>query len=108
VETIEEAVQLYLEAFSQQFTGEHGVHKKRLFLGRFVTFLKSQGHSMKLADLTLEDGQDFLDSLTHTLHGGKLSPTTKKRYKCALRSFSRFLANSDFLEQDLFFTLIIE
>jgi hypothetical protein len=70
VETIEEAVQLYLEAFGEQFTGEHGVHKKRLFLGRFVNFLIAQGHSMKLADLALEDGQDFLESITHTLHVG--------------------------------------
>jgi hypothetical protein len=48
---------------------------------------------MKLVDLMLEDGQNFLDPITHTFHGGHLSPATKKRYEYALRSFSRFLVN---------------
>jgi hypothetical protein len=107
IETIEEAIQLYLEAYSKQFAGEYGAYKKRLFLGRFVTFVKDQGHSMKLVDLTLEDGQNFLDSITHTFHGGKLSPATKKGYKCAIRSFSRFLANGGFANDDLFFALTL-
>jgi site-specific recombinase XerD len=107
VDTIEEAVQMYLEAYSKQFSGQHGPYRKRLFLDRFVTFLKEQGHSMKLADLTLEDGQSFLDSLANTFHGGRLSSGTKKGYKCALRSFSRFLANSGFAEGNLFFSLTI-
>jgi site-specific recombinase XerD len=107
VETIEDAVQLYLEAYEKQFTGQYGIRNKRLFLQRFVTFLKGHGHSMKLADLTLDDGQSFLDSLEHAFHGGQMSPATKKRYKCAVRSFSRFLANSRLVEDDLFFALTI-
>jgi hypothetical protein len=63
---------------------------------------------MKLVDLTLEDGQDFLDSITHTFYGGELSPATRKGYKCALRSFSRFLANSSLVEDDLFFSLQVD
>lgn len=104
VETIEEAVDLYLEAFEKQFSVS-GLHKKRLFLGRFVKFLKDRGHSMKLADLTLEDGQSFLDSIADAFHGGKLSPATKKRYKCAIRSFSRLLTNTRLVQEDLFFSL---
>ena len=84
VETIEEAIQLYLEAYGKQFVGEYGLRNKRLFLKRFVVFLRGQGHSMKLADLTLEDGQSFLDSIEHSFHGGQTSPMMQKGYKCAL------------------------
>ena len=63
---------------------------------------------MKLADLTFEDGLAFLDSMTHAYQGTVMSPQTKKRYKCALRSFSRFLANTGLLHDDLFFSVTIE
>ena len=58
---------------------------------------------MKLADLTLEDGQSFLDSIEHAYHGGQISPATKKGYKCALRSLTRFLANSSLVQEDALF-----
>jgi site-specific recombinase XerD len=105
VETIEDAIELYLEMYGKQFTGQYGIRNKRLFLQRFVTFLKSQGYSMKLADLTLEDGQRFLNSIEHAYHGGQMSPQTKKGYKSALRSFSLFLHTSKVLSTDIFFSV---
>lgn len=108
VETVEEAIGLYLAAYGKQFTAGHGAHKKSLHLGRLVTYLKAQGHTMQLADLTYSDGQDFLDSLSHAYHGTPMSPQTQKQYKCALRSFGRFAANCGLVNQNLFFALTVQ
>ena len=98
---------MYLDAFGQQFTGVHGLAKRKRFLERFVRFLKKRGHSMKLARLTFEDGQEFLDSIIHAYRRGQMSPQTKERYKSALRGFSRFSATSELVHGDLFFAITV-
>ena len=92
IETIRSAVEMYINAFGKQFTGKHGVSRKTLYLHRFVAYLVDQGHSMKLADLTAEDGHNFFASLNHAYNSAPMSPQTEKRYKCALRSLGRFLS----------------
>lgn len=103
--TIPQAIQLYLQTFAQQFTSALTLHRKGLWLQRFVEYLQGQGHSMLLADLTLADGKNFLDSLIHAYAGSAISPQTKRRYISALRTFGRFLFDSGLCRDDLFFSL---
>jgi hypothetical protein len=105
VETIEEAVELYLAAFRQQFTGQYQLRRRADRLSRFVTYLKEQNHSLRLVDLTYEDGRAFLDTRVNDYTGGPLSPSIWKGYKSALRSLSRFLRNAQLL---IFFDLMVE
>jgi site-specific recombinase XerD len=105
VETIEEAIDLYLDAHRRKFTGKHGLPRKTNRLKRFISYLEASDHSMKLADLTCEDGQRFIDSLVSARDGSNLSLHNRKRIRGALRSFSCFLAAAGLFEEDLFFDL---
>lgn len=105
VKDVEEAIELYLAAFREQFTGVHGAYRRRYALSRFLGYLRGQNHSLNLIDLKFEDGQEFLDSLHNAYTGAPITRAIKKQYKSALRSFSRFLLNTGLVKSDLFFTL---
>ena len=62
IATIEEAIGLYVDAHRRKFSGKHGAPRKVQRLGRFLRYLTAQGHSLKLSDLTFEDGQRFMVS----------------------------------------------
>jgi hypothetical protein len=61
-----------------------------------------------LNDLTLADGQRFIDSLTNHYNGLPLRPSQKKKYRSALRSFSRFLVGSKIIQDDVLVGLKID
>ena len=107
IETIEEAIDLYLDAHRRKFAGRHGLPRKTNRLKRFISYLEAMGHSMRLSDLNGEDGQRFMDSLVNAKDGSNLSFHNKRRIRGALRSFSRFLAAAGLLNADLFFNLRI-
>jgi hypothetical protein len=108
VQTIEEAVELYVAVYRHQLTGDYAAARKANWLYRFLAYLKEQRHSLRLADLSYEDGKRFLDSLAHGYQGKAMSVFTKKRYKCALRSLSRFLVKTNLIEEDVFFALKVK
>ena len=105
IETIEEAMKLYLDAHRRKFSGKHGAPRKAQRLDRFVRYLTTEGHSMKLSDLAYEDGQGFMDSLANAIDGRTLGLHSRKRYQGTLRSFGRFLAAVGLIEEDIFFAL---
>lgn len=105
VESVEEAIDLYLAAFREQFMGVHGADRKRWALSRFLAYLQAQNHSLRLAELTVADGEAFLDSLHHAYTDMPMSLQTSTRYKSALRSFSRFLFHAELMQEDVFFAL---
>jgi hypothetical protein len=107
VETIEEAIELYLERFQQKFT-PHNYKQRERHLRRFTEYLKDTGHSMRLQDLTYADGKGFMDTLTNARTGERLSLTIRKDYKSALRTLSRFLVQSSILKVNVFFELRVE
>lgn len=108
IETVTEAVTLYTVAFHQQFSGVYGPARKQAYLHRFLTYLQEHQHSMRVVDLTLADGQQFLSSLVNRRNSTRLSRYMIKRYKSALRTFSRFLYQANLLSQDIFFDLAID
>jgi len=105
IETIEEAIDLYLDAHRRKFTCKHGLTRKTNRLKRFISYLEVTNHSMRLSDLWCEDGQRFMDSLVNARDGSNLGMHNRKRIRGALRSFSRFLAAAGLVEEDLFFDL---
>jgi len=107
IETVDEAIELYLEAYRMKFPSEEGLARKARRLRRFASYLEDSGHSMKLTDLRYEDGQRFMDSLVNAKDGNSLSLHNKRRLRGALRSLSRFLAAAGLLNGDLFFNLRI-
>jgi hypothetical protein len=107
VETIEEAIELYLERFQQKFT-PHNYKQRERHLRRFTEYLKGTGHSMRLQDLTYADSKGFMGTLTNARTGEQLSLTIRKDYKGALRTLSRFLVHSNVLKYDVFFELGVE
>jgi hypothetical protein len=108
IETVEDAVEVYLEASELKFSGTHGSTRKKHRLDRFVTYLEATGHSMKLADLAFVDGQRFIDLLdTPRDNKSQLGLQHRKRIRGVLRSFSRFLATARLIEEDVFFSLRI-
>jgi hypothetical protein len=107
VETIEEAVEIYLSAHRRKFTGKHGLPRKTNRLNRFIAYLKASGHSMKLSDMTHEDGQRFMDSMVNARDGSNLSLHNRKRIRGVLRSFSRFLTAAGLVREKVFFFLEI-
>jgi hypothetical protein len=60
---------------------------------------------MKLSDLSLGGGQAFLASLADARLERPLGLEKRKRYRGALRSFSRFLHKANLVDEDLFFPL---
>lgn len=107
ITSIPEAVDLYLAVFGQQFTGSHGPARKQYYLYRFIAQLKAENHSMRLTDLTLNDGRQFLASLVNAYDGTPLSQYGLGRYKSALRTWSRYLFQSRLLTDDIFFHLTV-
>lgn len=90
-----------------------GCSKKTLLglrhnLGKFIHFLQSRGHSLKLKDLTLHDARDYMVSLQgivtkykgHTLTpehpNSTYSPETVHTHARALRGFSTWLRNEGY------------
>ena len=108
VATIEEAIEVYMQAFRRKFRSREGTQQRRRNLQRFLRYLNAQGRSLELKDLTFSDGQHFLDTLTNSSTGLPLSPNLNKQYRSALRSFSRFLQKAGIIEKDLFFPLRIK
>jgi hypothetical protein len=53
VETIEEAIDLYLDAHRRKFSGKHGAPRKAQRLGRFLRYLTAKGQSTKLSTAKL-------------------------------------------------------
>jgi hypothetical protein len=105
VTSIEAAIEWYLAAHQAQFMGQDASRKTRAQLMRFVEHLRTQQHSLQLADLTYTDGRTFLDALTNIYTGEPLSPWLGISYKSALRSFSCFLVKSYLIQEDVFFSL---
>jgi hypothetical protein len=55
VKGVEEAVQLYLAAFWQQFIDKKGAARRTKWLYRFVVYLEAHDHSLHLIGLTYEE-----------------------------------------------------
>ena len=72
-----------------------------------MRYLTSQGHSMKLQDMTAYDGQGFLSDLVNAYDGLSLSLSKKKEYRSSLRSFSGFLVTSGISYEDVFLELTV-
>jgi site-specific recombinase XerD len=102
------AVELYLQAFYEKFHSKEGQRHRKRSLQMFLQYLTAQGHSLKIADLTLADGQGFLESLTNHFDGTPLTTNQKKKYRNALRSFSRFLHDLGLVEGNVFLQVRIE
>lgn len=103
VETIEEGIMFYMEAYRRQFESVDTATRRENCLNRFLSYLMSNGHSLGLADLTHTDGQTFIDTLTNTWDKSrKLSKSRRRRYRGALRSFTWFLAKSGVISTDVF------
>lgn len=81
VHAFDDAIQLYLKAFGQQFPGKHGHTRKRRYLQRFQNHLVERGHSLQISDLSLEYGQQFMDELVNTYTGAPLSHDKRKSYR---------------------------
>jgi hypothetical protein len=105
--SVDQAIKLYLEAFSQEFSGVHGLTQARNRLIRFSRYLEAADHSMLIIDLTTRHGQDFVDGLVNARNGQPLGHDNRKRYKGALRSWTRFLNCSGLLEEDVFANLAV-
>lgn len=108
IQTIASAIDVYLLACEQQFSGKHHQARKRTCLRRFVAHLATRQHSLSLADLTLADGQQFLAAVVNATDGTSLSPSIRKGYKSTLRTFSRFLYQTGLTLTDVFFELYIK
>jgi hypothetical protein len=63
---------------------------------------------MRVVDLTLANGQQFLSSLVNRRNSTRLSRYMIKRYESALRTFSRFLYQAGLLAEDIFFDLGVD
>jgi hypothetical protein len=105
---VEEAAELYLAAFRQQFPGPFAAKARVKQLSCFLAYLQTHHHSMQLIDLGLEDGRAFLDTLVNAYTRKPVSLPIRQKYKSALRSFSRFLVTSNLIEEDIFFALKAE
>ena len=100
--SVDDAIQLYLDAFSRQFIGKHGLIRKRQYLQRFKDHLTERGRTLQTTDLSLEDGQRFIDGLTNKFTGAPVSDDKRNRYKGALRSLSHFLFLGGMIDHDVF------
>jgi hypothetical protein len=102
IETVEGAIDVYMQAFHEKFQSPAGRRQRRICLRYFQRYLVSQGHSMKLMELTIRDGQGFIDNLRNHYNGLPLKPSELKKYRSAIRSFSRFLHQSGIIEENVF------
>jgi site-specific recombinase XerD len=105
IHSVEEAIDLYMQAFHQKFSSKMGRMQRRICLQSFYRYLVAEGHSMEVKELTLSDGQRYLDSLTNHYNSLPLSASQTKKYCSALRSFSRFLHDLGIVEENLFLTI---
>jgi site-specific recombinase XerD len=102
IETVEKAIEVYMQAFHEKFHSPMGRKQRRICLRYFQRYLVSQGHSMQLKDLSVQDGQGFIDSLRNHYNGLPLKPSEIKKYRSAIRSFSRFLHQLGIIEENIF------
>lgn len=102
VETVNQAIKVYLQAFQQKFQSREGTRHRIRSLAMFLQYLTSQGHSLKLQDLTLTVGGGFLHSLTNNYDGMPLKAASKTKYWNAIRSFSRFLYQTGLIKENIF------
>jgi site-specific recombinase XerD len=100
--SVEEAIEVYQEAFGQKFRSSKGRIQRKICLQYFQQYLVTHGHSMKLKELTINDGQGFIDSLVNHYNGLPLKPSETKKYRSAIRSFSRFLHQLGLIEENVF------
>jgi len=107
VKSIEEGLQLYMKAYRRQFENEQTAERRESSINRFISYLESKGHSLTLADLSFNDGQTFIDTLTNARDGSKLSLATRQDFKSGFFFFTRFLAKSGVISIDIFFDLSI-
>ena len=105
--TVREAVELYVATYNQQFANVAHQVRKRTRLQRFLTHLEASHHSMHVADLTLADGQGFLDALVKQ-DGTPFASSVRQDHQSVLRTFSRFLYQAGLLCEDIFFALPID
>ncbi len=105
IETLEEAIEVYMQAFRQKFQSREGRKQRRICLQYFQRYLVAKEHSMRLADLTIRDGQGFIDGLVNHYDGHPLRPSQIKKYRSAIRSFSRFLYEVGIIKENVFLTV---
>ena len=79
IETIEEAIELYLDAHRSKFAGKHGAPCKAQRLRRFLQFLTTRGHSPKLSDLALEDGQASMACANDAMDDSQSGQSSRKK-----------------------------
>jgi site-specific recombinase XerD len=104
---LDQGIALYMSMYNRQFNAMTvGIRKREL--NRFLRYLHSQNHSMKLSEMRFTDGQGFLDALVNHFDGSELSFAKKQDYRAALRSFSRFLVGSKIIQEDVFLGLKID
>ncbi len=60
---------------------------------------------MKLKELNVKDGQGFIDNLRNHYNGSPLRPSEIKKYRSAIRSFSRFLHQLGIIEENIFLAI---
>src|SRR4051812_45290113 len=61
IETVEEAIDVYWQAYCQKFHSREGRRHRKRSLQMFLQYLTAKGHSLKLKDITLAEGQGFLE-----------------------------------------------
>ena len=105
IETVEKATEVYMQAFHEKFQSPAGRRQRRICLQYFQRYLVSQGHSMKLKELNVKDGQGFIDNLRNHYNGSPLRPSEIKKYRSAIRSFSRFLHQLGIIEENIFLAI---
>jgi site-specific recombinase XerD len=99
---VDGAIEVYLRAFQQKFQSREGRRHRQRSLELFLQYLTTQGHSLKLTDLTPADGRGFLQSLTNHCDGRPLKATSKTKHWNAIRSFSRFLYQTGTIRENIF------
>jgi hypothetical protein len=99
--TIPEAIAIYVDAYNQQFANAHHQARKHRHLHRFLAHLIASQHSLFLADLTLADGQGFLDKLVKQ-DGTPFAPSVRQDHQSTLRTLSRFLFQLGLTATDVF------
>jgi hypothetical protein len=65
VQCVEEAIEVYMNAFHQKFQSRGGRRHRKRRLQMFQQYLVIQGTALKLKDIILSDGQRFMESLTN-------------------------------------------
>ena len=83
-------------------------------MGRFIRFLEKRDHSLKLADLTIEDAREYIGSLqgkitkydghkfNHPVPNSEYSPQTIHSHVRMLRAFSFWLRDEGYTKRPVF------